>query len=686
MLRYLLVVAVGGLLLSGCSDPEKAAEKALTEAQADWIDAKKSLDPKKRAAAYQRVIKDVNAIASKYKKTQAGQGISAGRTVSGLSLPTMQREYDRLAERADCYASPTVDCLGAFASDGYKYQQSNAGGAGGNALQVANEAVCKSGFKAAADALENMKINRPVYASNLIQVALSADKCDRPKDVVSAVEAYLAVEPSQGMQRANALLSLLNTEGLKAAWPTVIEDLEQVNQSLPPSQSAGIDMALAVHLAEMGEANQAMAKYHRVTDELGFQVNSTTRLELTNALVASGAIELGMSLYEDSRKWDNMAFSAIHLGTQKLGGRLGIIRAAGSPNVDMGPGGDLKDLFAPVSDEVRARESIIAESLEAGLDKYVAFQEPKGYYLGGNSPDSSYARLAFIWQKMGDPGRANALIEKSLKTREALSSPGSYDPSQPNYGGEYMVMTALAQGDTDKAAALLPTVMRSGNDIQMAVLRSLARSGDAEKMLVLANQFNRTTANNYQVYVRDLGEGGHIKKAEQVLNSFPGSANSRAALAWGLVEMAAEAGKIGEAESLVETYSLLDIPAYRIRLAELRATDAIKNNQKGKAEKAIRDYFAIGQEFDERARQDGVKGMYSQEAARTAFSAGYTDLGIELYTLAPSRDQRPLFAAFSEATKRSDYPKILMTAHDNLSGDPMSYVVDAAIRGLKGDE
>jgi hypothetical protein len=42
-----------------------------------------------------------------------------------------------------------------------------------------------------------------------------------------------------------------------------------------------------------------------------------------------------------------------------------------------------------------------------------------------------------------------------------------------------------------------------------------------------------------------------------------------------------------------------------------------------------------------------------------------------------------LLSAFSENTKKSEFPKLLMIAQDNLRGEELGYVIDSAIKRLR---
>lgn len=679
--RYRIIIA-GALAMSACSDPETSAEKALIAAQADWLNARASLDPEKRASSYGKVIGDVERIGEKFKKTQTGQALAAGRSAGGVSLAALKNEYERLAERAPCYAKPSIACLEPFASSGYAYQSSAAGSAE-NAAQTAGRLVCEKKFADADAALEDLKINRPAYAATLVQVALAANECDKPDEVVAAVKAWLAAEPSTGSNRVGALMGLANEEALRAAWPIILPELEKAAAALPENQAAGVELTLASRYASIGEAETALRKFRRVTDELGYSVDVNSRLATASALVAGGFPDEGLSLVDGQPNAENLRIGVLQAATQEQGGRLGVVRAEGAPSANVPYDGDLTEFFAPVAADVRKKEMPIANAIEAKLDEFVAESEPNGYYLGMSGADAALARLALIYQKLGDKAKASALVAKTEAARRSMSPPGAYDANAPSYAGEFEVLVAIGQGDPKRAADLLPRVTPTGNNIIGVVLKSLAAAGAAEEALTLAAETNNAGGNTYQMLIETLGENGHVKEAERVLKAFPGDGQTRSALAWALVERAAAAGKMKEAEKIAAEHSLQTVPLYQLRLVEFKADAAIAGKDRGKAEAAIREMFAMGEGFDERAAAERSDGYFAQNAARKAFSAGYADLGVELYDAAAVKDQRPFFDAFSASTKRSDYPKILMTAHDNLNGDQLSYVVDAAIRGLQ---
>lgn len=678
MNRTTLSFLLSALLLAACGDPEQSAQKALAELGADWGKAQQTLDPARRLKEDQAVIQDLDSLIDKYKDTQAGQALAAGRPVGSVSPVSLRGEVERLAPRAACYAAPDAKCLLPFASSGFQREM---GGAGNDATQQAMQLVCSEGFASAESALADMKINRPVYASTLLQLALQAAQCNKPDELRAAVAAYMVAEPAQGASRISQLMSVLQTDALQPAWGAVLDTVEKEapQAGLSPATEAGMDLTLAIRYADMGNADQALAKFRHVTDELGFSTDINSRRELASALIANGHAEAGMELAgRESVK--NIPLIALHGAVATLGGRLGVIRPAGASTANVPYNGDLTEFFAPVDSETRKTDGEIAAQIEAELDKFVAPLQPTGDWLGMSGAETIYGMLALVQQKLGNAEHASALVKKAEETRVKLSRPGAYQLENQSYLAEFQLLVALGQGDIDQAAALLGRVVPVGNDDANLVLVALARKGDAEQALTLAAQVNRASANTYQMLINEMGEHGHADKAEAVLNAFPGSADTRAGLAWGLVEKAAAGGDLASAERVAEKYQLLNNPAYRLRMATMKAEASIAAKKRGDAEAAIRDVFAQGDALDKAGSQYGTRQNYAQNAVALAFRAGYVDLGIELYRAASVKDQRPFFAAFEGNAQPQEFPKVLMVAHDNLRGEELGYVIDAAIR------
>lgn len=669
-------------LLTACSDPEQSARGMLDNIQADWNEAQAGLDPVRRISGYQSAIEDFKSIINKYPETQVGAALAAGRTVNEMSLATMQDEYDRLTERAACYAEPSSECLMPFASRSFR---ANASGSANDAMQQALRLVCEQNFTRADAAFESLKINRPVYAANLVQVALRAAECGKPDEVKAAVTAYMAAEPAQGSARITRLMSILQTDALRVAWPDVFTAVENEMPAagLDPGSMAGTELTLAVKYAEVGNADTALAKFRHITTGLGYGVDIKTRIELAASLIASGNTTTAMEVLGEENATQqnarNRLLGSLHRATALLGGRLGIIRPKGATTADIPLSGDLDEYFSPVDPAERQATGRAVEQIEDELDKFVAPLQAKGEWLGMSGAETIYGMLALIQQKLGYPDKASALVKKAEDTRAALSRPGTYKEEGRSYLAEYQLLVALGQGDTDRATALLPRLTPVGNDNEKLIFVALARKGEAEKALTLATQINRAGPNDYQMLINEMAAHGHADKAVVVLDSFPGRADLRAALAWGLVEKAAQGGDLKSAGHIAEKYSLLNNPAYRLRMAEMKAEAAAASKDRGAAEAALREMFTLGEELDKVGQQ---RQYYAQNAAAQAFRAGYVDLGIELYRAASHKDQRPFFEAFSEQANPADFPRVLLVAHDNLRGESLGYVIDSAIRRL----
>lgn len=680
-MKYLAFILLAGVwMLSGCSDPEQSARDAMDELHADWDKARSGLDPEKRVKAYQAAIEEVEGIIGEYKDTQVGSTLAAGRSVDGLSLASMKSEHDSLAPRAACYAAPTPDCLLPFASTGFRR---SATGSTDDAARRAVQLVCDKGFADADAALEGVKINRPLYASSLVQIALQAAQCDKPEAVKAAVAAYLAAEPAQGAERVGKLMSILQTDALRSAWPDVLAVVEKELPAagLPPGNVAGYELTLAVIYAGTGNSEAALAKYRHVTEDLGYTADVTVRRDLAGALISSGNPAAGLELAKGDGSRD-ITMETIHSAAAGLGRQLGILRPGLAPYANLQPRQALDEFFAPVDAETQKNAAAAAGRIEAELDTFVAPQKPEGKWLGLSGAETTYGILALIQQKIGAPDKASALVKKAEETRAALSRPGTYQPDARTYLGEYQVLVALAQGKVDEAAGMYDRVTPVGTDVGRLILAAYAQNGQAEEAMTFAARTNRGL-NEYDLIIKELAASGHADKAEQVLNAAPGNASVKAGMAWGLVEKAAAAGDVGQAEAIAEKYNLLGNSGYRMRMFELKAEAAIAKGDRGDTEKAIREMFAYGEELDKAAAQGRSQATNAQNAAIVAFKAGYTELGIELYRTAPGKDQRPFFTAFGENSDPDDFPALLLVAHDNLRGEPLGYVIDACIRRLQ---
>ncbi|MGE0410335.1 MAG: hypothetical protein AB7P23_13895, partial [Amphiplicatus sp.] len=677
-ITFIGLAALGGAsLLVACGNPEKSAEKAAAKAEADWAGARDSLDPQKRLKAYDAVIKDVETIGKKYPKTNIGAAIAIGRSVGGVSISTMKMQRDALAPRADCYAKPRAECLRPFASASFR-ESGGAAAAPENAQVAAQKLICEKNFAAADKALDNFKINKPAYAAQLVQVALAAEDCGKPDEVKVAIGAWQAAEPSQGASRVKAVLSILSNEQLKPGWPALLGELEQsiASGALDPNTAANATLTLAVRYAELGDAKAALAKYSYFTDTLNYQADWQSKLSLAANLILAGAPAEGLAIVANNNQ-KSFSVIALHQSAAELGRGVGVIPSnTGAALPSLYNVKSIDEFMAPLNGADKARYAAGAAVVEAEMDKLAPVVAVQDSAIGMSGLDCTYGVLALVHQKLGAPDKATAALQKGLALRQALLAPGAQNVGL-DYFAQYQTLLALAQGDID-AAATVSQAINNRNDTTRLIVRSLAVKGEAEKALTLASQLgNGDNRGAYQHIIEGLIEAGKLDKAEEVINAFPGDMRTKNGFTWLLVNKAADEGDAKRAQAIADKAGLLSGPADRFRLLTVSLNNEKVAGDRRKAEPIIREIFMLGEEIDKNGGGGGYENYYAQNAAWQAFHNGYSDLGVELYKAASKKDQRPLFEAFSDKMKEKDFTEIFMLAQDNLSGEPLGYVIDA---------
>lgn len=677
-LRASLIVAAGAFAVAACGNPEKSAEKAIEKASADWAAARDDLDPQKRVKSYDSVIKAVEDVGKKYKKTPYGMAVANGGSAGGVSITAMKAERDALDARAKCYADPTAECLRPFASSSYR---DNAGyeNSPEAAFGRSQELVCDKNFAAADQSLESFKINRALYAQQLMQIALAAAQCDKPEEVKAAVAAYIQAEPAQGPERMSALLSILATDALEPAWPPVLSQFETILASgaLDQQSAANIALTMAVDYAKLGDSEKALAKYAYFTETLGYQADWQSKLNLASNLIIAGHAAEGLKVVETNGQ-KTFLIIPLHEAAEEVALRLGLVRT-GTGVPEFTGVADIKDYMAPVDGATKARYAPAADAIEAEIDKLAPAVIVQDGAIGPSGLDTAYGILALIHQKLGDSGKASGAINKAVGIRAKLLAPGAEGVGEEDIA-EYQSALALAQGKPEEAASYAK-VVRVRHEHSRLIMKEIARTGDAEKALAVANELGAASNwNQYSVLVEGLVESGKIDKAEAVINAYPGNPDEKKAFQWLIVQKLAAEGDAKGAQEAANKYSLLNTPADRMRLAtNLLNSQKVAGDRK-KAEPVIREIFAIGEELD---KSGNYNDYVAQNAAAQAFQHGYTDLGVELYKAASKKDQRPLFAAFSDEAKPKELTPIFMLAQDNLAGEELGYVIDAGIRKLE---
>ncbi len=670
------------LSLAACGNPEKSAQSDIQKAHKAWLAEADDFNPAQRLKNYNQIIGGVEKVGKDYPGTTYGKAILANRSIDGVSLSAMKRVRDALAPRAECYANPTVDCLRAFSSHPNGVRTSGRSGSSGGPLPQAQQLVCTKGFVAADQALDDLKINKPVYTRDLIQVALAAAKCSKPAEVKAAVKAFMATVPAQGDSRIQSLMSILATDDLQPAWPMITQELEGDLKvpGFPKNKAASIAVTLAVTYAKSGDTQSALAKYHYVTDTLGYQLNLDSKKALRTQLILHGDADEGLK-YVDVPSNLYTWVIALSQSAAVLGERLKLTdTTTGLPkNVDRG----MDDLYkAPVPAEEKGYYETAVDSIEAALDKLAPQVKSSAINLPGI--DLTYGIVALVRQKLGQSDKASAALKKGEAIRTRLLG-RSDAPQNLNYFAPYQVTLALAQNKPDDAARYSKAGRLPSYTYERWIVTSMARDGEVEKALTYIGGLSRPNSNDYDYIIDTLTQAGKFDQAEQVIRAIPGGASRQAGYYWKFVYKMASDGDQSGAEAYIKKHNLIQSPADQLRFFySLMDSKKIGADRK-QAEPILRKMFSIAQEIDKNpSHYPGRFDHYTaQRVATTAFEKGYTDLGVELYRATANKDQRPLLHAFTDGMKPHDMAPAFMLAQDNLQGQRLQYVIDAGIRHLQ---
>lgn len=672
-------IVAGVLLVSGCGNPAEDAATAAGEAATAWREAVAETDPNARLEVYSEVIANLDEVVADYPETPTGQAIASGRDVGFLSLADMKAVRDDFAARAPCYSNPTVECLTAFASRAFQ------GDAGDDQLIHINQIVCERGYAAAAAVIEQFKINRPEYTAQLWNIAYQAASCGNDDAVEKAIAAYIPANPAVGAQRVNDLLQIIATGGVEAGWPAALAALETTlaTPGIDENTQATAALTMAVAYVGIGDARSAVAKYAHFTDRLGYAADLDSRRSLAAQLILGGSAATAMPIARDTQgagiyNSDALAVWATHEAAAILGHRARVIQE-NQPLPQIIGIRDVRDVLGPFERAEAARHSAAAATVESVLDTLAPTTTLQNLGIGNPGLDGGYLILALVYQKAGDPAKANAALAKVEALRQRLL-PGNLQVRGQNEHATVRTLIALAQGKPEDAVGYVQNAQWK-NYLGSPIALEFARQGEAERALTVANQLgvDLRAFQLAQPIVQALIEAGETEKANQVIAALPMDPNTRGAFYWEMVAKAAADGDQDDAEEIAQEHSLLNTPADRLRLLSLFLNSEEIATDRGDAEPIIREIFTIGQQLE----AAGADRLIAQEAARQAFQNGHTELGIELYRAAERKDQTPLFAAFRDGLGENDLTAILMLAHDNLGGETRAYVIDAAIRHLR---
>jgi hypothetical protein len=447
------------------------------------------------------------------------------------------------------------------------------------------------------------------------------------------------------------------------------------------NDAATVALTMAVRYAEIGDTRAAMAKYAYFTDTLNYEADMQSKQELAAALIMAGAPEQGHGILA-SYNMRQLSVIAVHQAAAALGRLLRVV-GEGAAQPQLFNVKDVRDYFAPVDAAQKARFTAAAATIEAELDKLAPVVGIRENAIGLGGLDVAYGVLAMVQQRLGDAAKATALIDKGIAVRSRVLTGGAENVAIENFA-PFQALLALGQGRPAEAAqhALKFNVH---HDYVRLILKSASASMKVEDLLTLAAQAEPNNPRaSYTNIIESLIDSGRLDEAETVIGAYAGNADEKRAFQWRLLNQAASAGDMRLAEAVAAKYSLVNGPEDRLRVLGAALSSEKIGGDRGDAEPLIREIFDIGQQLD--SRDGGVfdrnTQMIAQNAAWHAFHNGYTDLGLELYKAAARKDQRPLFEAFNDKVDEGDYTAILMTAHDNVSGERLGYVIDAAIRHL----
>ncbi|WP_066454173.1 hypothetical protein [Castellaniella caeni] len=679
----------GGLLLtlSACSDPQQAAQKSLQKIAASLQQEKTDLDPQKQLAAYQQMVTDVQAITKDYADSATGKALAAGQSVDGISVAGLTKLRDAMAERAPCYASPTSACLRPFSHHPSGPTQARGGAAASGSAQQAAEQICSQGFAAADKALEGMKINKPAYAKEVIQLGLAAGQCQRPDDVKAAVNAFMAIYPGADEQQVNSLLSILATPGLQAAWPEVMAQLEKGLQSgqYGKNATASVTLNLALGYANAGNSAKALEKYRDFTDTLHYRADPSTQQQLAAAIMASGDIDSGLKIMGATANQDVLAV-ALNQGINALATRLGLFQPGITTRLPFNENTTLHDYLSAVSADVKPAYQSATQAFEGQIDNMAPTVRRSNQTVGLIGLDRDYALLALIHQKLGEPQLATAALKKGQAYGARMLGQPENSPDYPSIAAPGAVVL-IAQGDYAGAAHLIQAGNLSSDAYGALLMKAAGQTMNAEQTLDIANTISRQYGlyNTYTVVIPEMAQAGRMDDIDKLIAAWAGNPAQKR-LFYGLILDGLVAhGDADAAKEYAQKQHLADDDLGKLRLdAQLLKIPAIATSQ-AKAEPLIREMFQIGQTLDKGQGvqySGGSDRMIAQNAAAAAFRNGYVDLGIELYRAAANKDQRPLLAAFEKKIAPQDTTRVLMLANNQLSGDRMKTVVDHAIRAL----
>jgi hypothetical protein len=437
-----------------------------------------------------------------------------------------------------------------------------------------------------------------------------------------------------------------------------------------------------VSYAKSGDTTAALAKYHYVTDTLGYQLDPDSKKELRTQLILHGNADDGLKYVDvpgNLYTWVVALSQAAAVPGERL--KLTDVTTGLPRNVERG----MDDIYkAPVPAAEKSYYETAADSIETALDKLAPRVKPSAINLPGI--DLTYGIVALVRQKLRQPEKATAALKKGEAIRARLLG-RSDAPQNLNYFAPYQATLALAQNKPDDAARYAKAGNLPPYRYEQWIITSMTRNGDVGKALTYIGGLGRPNSNDYDYIIDTLARAGKFDQAEQVIRAIPGGASRQAGYYWKFVYKMAADGDQSGAEAYAKKHNLAQSPGDQFVLLRRLAESKKIGGDRKQAEPILRKMFSIAQEIDKNPAHYRGQARFNQYTAQAvaeiAFKSGYTDLGIEFYRAAAHKDQRPLLAAFSDGMKPDAMGPLLMLAQDNVQGQRLQYVVDAAIRHLQ---
>ncbi|MEM8981730.1 MAG: hypothetical protein AAGC71_01795 [Pseudomonadota bacterium] len=674
MNRYVLFLLCS-LALAGCGgDPIANSIDAVEKIAKRWQAAKEIDAPDKRLAEYRDILVDLKKVPERYPETPTGQRLATGGDVGSVSIKRFEARTERLAERATCYAEPSADCLIPFTSDLFDKKDQRR-------EQSARDLICSQGLEAALAAMESKRINRRLYADELIQLGFAAARCGQPSRVNATIAAYIDAEPLTMAERALKITQVVATVDLKPGWPPAIDELERLLAvaGIDANTKATVALTLLNAHSQLNQPEEAIAKLKFVSDELGFTVSNAN--ETAARLIGAGAVTEGLSLargaVSQSRFADQSALSSVWTATKYLVANLGIETNGTLSVASVVRNDNLAELLAKPEQSAAAATSVTITKITRVLDEF----DPSLWSKDGlrkTQASDAYARIGLLHRKLGNADAAASAFDKADNIVATAGQRGT--PSL------YRFLVAMADKDIDTMRSIALAIDGYNNPYIDPYIRAAVAANDIEQAIetMAAASPQDAGARFYRTLVQAMIESDKLERLEEVIDAAPQDQRSKAQHASNAIQALSKAGMPARIESLAARYQ----PNRNAREQEILTEALIQahanagNDSEAKA--LIDTMFTAGFAADASASQFDRQKFMAQNAATQAFRVGLFDYGLALYRQAERRNAMPLTTAVALGSpSAAQLTQILMVAHDYTSPADEEAVVGSVVSYLR---